>query len=319
MAECGKDPSDVEWFADKGNGKGGPLSDDQKRKLASLYGKITHFQEKLKEVGSTYVLDYELCRRFLVARQWSEKKALAQITKMVEWRIKYTPNFTKLEDSPVAQGNPYAVNLRCCGYDSIGRPVMYTCFGQANDRFHPEKVTRHLRACMEECYDMLRQRRLDGLNTSAEQLQWVWMIDFGGFSVRDQSPKSAMLTMSLMQNYPELLGILTLVNAPWLFSGLWRALQRVVDDRTKAKIQFMSTKKLKQTLEPRIGKEMSDWLHDEVVDNIEASKTKRKKAYWLAPDPAITTHDPRGPESYRASTYYIRTPGDKELELNAKA
>lgn len=121
MSESGKSPSDVEWFADNGNGQGAPLSAEQREKLASLYGKIKHFGAKLEEAGSDYVLDYELCRRFLVARQWSEKKALAQVTKMIEWRIKHTSQFTKLEDSPIAQGNPYAVNLRCCGYDELGR------------------------------------------------------------------------------------------------------------------------------------------------------------------------------------------------------
>lgn len=122
-----------------------------------------------------------------------------------------------------------------------------------------------------------------------------------------------------MQNYPELLGVLSLVNAPWLFSGLWRALQRVVDDRTKAKIQFVTTKKLQGSLGPLLGEEMSEWLHGEVQDNLAASKAKRKKAYWLPPDPAITAHDPRGPESYQASPYYIRTPGDKHVEANLES
>ena len=128
-----------------------------------------------------------------------------------------------------------------------------------------------------------------------------------------------MCRMSLMQNYPELLGVLSLVNSPWLFSGLWRALQRVVDDRTKAKIQFVSAKKLQQNLGPVLGKEMSDWLHAEVVDNMAASKDKRKKAYWLPPDPAVTNHDPRGLTSYRESPYYIRTPGDKHVEVEKEA
>ena len=123
MSESGKDPSDIEWFADNGNGQGGPLSPEQREKLARLYAKIEHYGAKLTEAGSSYVIDYELCRRFLVARQWSEKKALAQVTKMIEWRIKRTPDKLKLEDSPLAQGNPYALNLRCCGYDVLGRYV----------------------------------------------------------------------------------------------------------------------------------------------------------------------------------------------------
>lgn len=122
-----------------------------------------------------------------------------------------------------------------------------------------------------------------------------------------------------MQNYPELLSVLCLVNAPWLFGGLWKVVKNVVDDRTKAKIQFATTKKLKATLDPIVGEDMCEWLYGEVQDNLAASKAKRKKAYWLPPDPAVTKHDPRGTASYQSSPYYIRTPGDKHLETKEES
>lgn len=73
----------------------------------------------------------------------------------------------------------------------------------------------------------------------------------------------------------------------------------------------MSSKTMEKELIPRLGEEMGSWIIAEVKDNIAASKQKRRKAYWLPPDPQVTTHDPRGIASYIGAENYVSTPGDK--------
>lgn len=134
----------------------------------------------------------------------------------------YRPNSVKFEDSVVCAKNPYALNMRCVGY-SEDRPVMYTCFSQANDRYNTELNIQYLTALLEAAYAMICKRIANGLNKTAASRQWVWVIDFDGFGFYDQSPSSAMQTASLMRNYPEMLSFVALVDcklSSFLFSLL---------------------------------------------------------------------------------------------------
>jgi hypothetical protein len=42
--------------------------------------------------------------------------------------------------SPKPLKNPLALNLRIIGNDKDGRPITYTCFSQAHDRFDVDSV-----------------------------------------------------------------------------------------------------------------------------------------------------------------------------------
>ena len=42
-------------------------------------------------------------------------------------------------------------------------------------------------------------------------------------------------------NYPEILGQMMVVNAPYLFSGMWSIIKGFLDERTRAKIKIISS------------------------------------------------------------------------------
>lgn len=50
----------------------------------------------------------------------------------------------------------------------------------------------HLRALLDECTEMLRKLRERHPDIKASQQKLVWIIDFNGFSVQDQNPKTAV-------------------------------------------------------------------------------------------------------------------------------
>lgn len=82
----------------QGNGRGEELNDEQ----ISLVHKLCNDEAVLAlgkeldkstksaddESEGTSWLNYEVCRRFLVARSWVYKDALAQLVGALEWRIK---------------------------------------------------------------------------------------------------------------------------------------------------------------------------------------------------------------------------------------
>lgn len=50
-------------------------------------------------------------------------------------------------------------------------------------------------------------------------------------------------------NYPESMGLMFVVNAPWAFSAVWSICKSFVDERTQKKIQIMNTGYEKKLLE----------------------------------------------------------------------
>jgi len=81
--------------------------------------------------------------------------------------------------------NPMAMCMRIVGLDDVGRPVIYTTFLQAPDRWNNDHVQEHMTRLLESAHGVIRKQmeRLPGMEASAAQ--WVWVIDFLGMTLRD--------------------------------------------------------------------------------------------------------------------------------------
>lgn len=175
--------------------------------------------------------------------------------------------------------NPHALSMRVVECDKQGRPIYYTAFAEAMDRWDVDKNALHLTLLMEASLKLLRQRRARGLNRTAVSRQWVWCIDFDGFSaIQDQNPKSTIVCSRLMQHYPEMLHLAVLVDAPVLFGGAYRLISPILDDRVKSKIMFVKGhKNAQEILQTRLGTEASAWISNETKDNKEKRPGQKKR------------------------------------------
>ena len=201
-------PEDKRWLPRLANGEGEELSLEQLQTVSELY----KFLAQVDCVrGARYRVDYESCRRFLVDKDWDRRAAQLQMTKMLRWRCKEDENLVRFQCSPVCLSkcirvvnrserhnlfcileNPYALNLRCVGLDKELRPCIYSCFSQSNDRHAISNNMIHLRALLDECATLLMKLRRRYPQCKAAQQQIVWIIDFHGFGVKDQNPKTAV-------------------------------------------------------------------------------------------------------------------------------
>ena len=128
--------------------------------------------------------------------------------------------------------NPYAHCMRVVGFDRLNRPIIYTCFGQANDRFDPEGAVKHGTCVLEEATRLMDEMNRAGLNAKHVE-QWVCIADFEGFSLKDCSPKLINATRQVRgphciicsqrqtanDHYTERLGVSINIDAPWIFTG----------------------------------------------------------------------------------------------------
>ena len=89
-----------------------------------------------------------------------------------------------------------------------------------------------------------------------------------------------------------------LVEAPTLFQMTFRALDKVLDARVKAKINFATAKTMEKKMGERLGTEMCTWLSAEVRDNRVKRSKKAPKQYWVCKK---GEHDGRGVPSYVGS------------------
>ena len=78
------------------------------------------------------------------------------------------------------------------GFDKLNRPIIYTCFGQANDRFNPEQNVQHVTGILEDATRYMHEMNKEQNPNHVEQ--WVWIVDYEGFSIKDCSPKTMILT-----------------------------------------------------------------------------------------------------------------------------
>jgi hypothetical protein len=63
--------------------------------------------------------------------------------------------------------------MRVVGFDKLNRPIMYSNFVHAEDRFNPESCVHHVTNILEDATRYMRELNKTS-TTHAEQWIWVW-------------------------------------------------------------------------------------------------------------------------------------------------
>eukprot|EP00434_Breviolum_minutum_P008010 symbB.v1.2.007065.t1/scaffold414.1/size398445/29 len=230
-------------------------------------------------------------------------KALAH---SLRWREETQP---ELAVCGACAEDPRSHNMRVVGIDRWERPVLYTCFSQANNRSNAAHNVNHLLRSMEDSCSVMRSRSAR-LCRTVEAEAWVFVIDFHGYSwLVDTNPRTALLAAQLLAHYPERLGRCLLVDAPAVFASTWSAVRGILNEVTAGKIVFVRsddgslTSELKQCMDPSLQK----WLISEMAENRLECNQDGRKLYWKAPREHEGAHDPRGDGAFLASPEFHLT------------
>lgn len=66
------------------------------------------------------------------------------------------------------------------------------------------------------------------------------VFDLNGFGLRNMDWTTLLYVLSILEKYyPESLGTLYVLNAPWIFNGVWKGLAPMLDPVVRAKVQFI--------------------------------------------------------------------------------
>ncbi len=241
--------------------------------------------------------------RFLRARDHEPGPALSLLLRTLQWRETEQPRSVRC---PKCADNPLSHNMRVIGFDKLGRPVLYTCFSQAHDRWEPTANVKHLIATMEHTQALINERGLD-MNPSGK---WVWFVDFDGYSWADNNPQTTLLCAQMLHYYPERLGQCVLFGAPWLFGSIWRLVRPLLNEVTASKVLFLagsadSPSQWSPALEEHWPTNLVQWTVAEMQENrLQMSPVKE---YWstVRSDGSAKSHDSRAEKSFVQSPWFV--------------
>lgn len=148
----------------------------------------------------------------------------------------------------------FAHDARLFGADGDGDAIFANCFALPRN-LHPVGIANHM-ACLFE-------RALVHYPTlpSGRRRQWTWCIDIYGFGLRHTDPRTTIELLRLLETaYPERLKRMLVVDAPGLFWALWRVVRPLIQERTAAKIEFVTWAAAPQRYRELFGEQVAERL-----------------------------------------------------------
>jgi len=174
--------------------------------------------------------------RFLRARGFNVAKAYALLKQDADWREQFTDHvFVASRDFPPVAAMHSDGAIRLAGQSLDGRPIIVL-----QPRFFwPKLVEDPLQLVY---FFVFYVDRLCARAEQAGQETFVTIADLEGFSMSNFSLTYVKVIVSVLQNhYPERLGSVFAVNAPFIFSAAWRMIQPLLDERTRSKIDVLGS------------------------------------------------------------------------------
>ena len=223
-----------------------------------------------------FACDAQLAR-FIRADGGDLEKAEGRARETLRWRVKFGAHSAVCR--ACLRVSPRSHYMHHIGFDRHGRAVIYSCHRWAmnsvvqDNMEHLVQVFESISAAME--------------GTKAERC--VWVMDFQGFAMRHMGIKMGTTATKIMSRYyPERLGLGLIIEAPGLFSGLWRVMEPLLDRATRQKVRFLPGpqakgkrgERLRSVLEENFDEELVEWLLEEMRQN--RAKEQPRRAHSAA-------------------------------------
>lgn len=197
---------------------------------------------ELYRYASTDDLDTVLLR-FLRARKWRVQEAFATLIECLSWRHEFGIDRIMREGEATIGSEPFESGVAYVwGEDRDGRLV---CYIRAK---HHEKHKRSVQENVKLIVYFMEVIRT--LRRHDEQLLTA-VIDFEGAGLSSfDLPLAQFLTQCAQACYPEILGTVLILNAPWIFWGFWACMKRLLDPIIVSKVAFIKPSELCEFVDP---------------------------------------------------------------------
>lgn len=228
------------------------LSEEQNQKVNELQKKLADILARHPEINTKWSL-----LRFCRARQFDMKKVEVMLLHFLKWREQKDMNRIMNRDH-----KDYARLLEHheegrYGVDKIGRPIIIDRVGLSNTK---EIMNHNDFVTIEDYFIQMYERNIYIEFPLASALagkrveQTFLVVDLKNVNISrmfDSKFKDFLKFVSVMSQdyYPEMLGKMFIVNAPFLFKGVWAVVKIWLDKKTKSKIEMHSDVPIKRIQE----------------------------------------------------------------------
>ncbi|EFA82279.1 cellular retinaldehyde-binding/triple function domain-containing protein [Heterostelium album PN500] len=213
----------------------GDLSPDQEKFLLEI-------KRKLKENNDSIVLeekaklDDSMILRFCRARKWNLNDAYTMLFNALLFRATFQNTGVDAITEETVDNEMKAGKSFFHGSDKEGRPVCIV-----RTRKH-DSSQRDLEEAQRYCvYVMETGKALlpPGIETC------TLIFDMSSFSTKNMDYPLVKFMVDMFQKYyPESLARCLILNAPWVFMGVWNIIKHWLDPYTVSKISFVKTRQL---------------------------------------------------------------------------
>ncbi|KAJ3376126.1 hypothetical protein GGF31_000193 [Allomyces arbusculus] len=213
--------------------------------------------------------------RFLRARKFDVPAAEAMLVDALRWRVLNNAQGTLEHGDALVEANQFSSG-KCFWYqtDLQGRPIIYI-----NVKAH-ERGANSLEQLERHTVYMMETTRLLLTPGSAETVTIVF--NMTGFSMANADLDMVKFLVNCLQNYyPESLGACLVVNAPWLFHGIWKLIKPWLDPVVQAKVAFIKPA------------ELATWIDPQRTPAFIDGKDPYAFAYWPPSATEIADHNKR--------------------------
>lgn len=161
---------------------------------------------------------------------------------MIKWRVDFDV------DSIVARGEA-VLNTDLKGFDlqmKSGKAYMHGADKKNRPIFY---IHVKIHETKQQAFEVLRAFTIYCMETCRQFLtppdyQACLVFDLRDFGLKNMDwPFVKFLVQAFEAYYPETLGLLVIHGAPWVFSGLWRAINPLLDPVVRSKVQFTRSDK----------------------------------------------------------------------------
>lgn len=225
---------------------------------------------KLKEQEEQW-LTTEVLRIYHNARSTQEESAVI-LADVLQWRIEKRKTLSSLQCAACLE-DPCSHDARFFGTDAEGDLIFSNCFALPRN-LSPDAITTHMMCLFERTL-----RRHPAPDTGMHR-RWSWVIDLYGFGLRHMDPRTSVKLLHLLQTaYRARLKHLLIVDAPFGFWGLWKAVSSFIKPATSQLIEFVDWSSAPDRYRELFGEDVTRVLLKEGAEN--RDETNRPKKKWV--------------------------------------
>ena len=206
------------------------------RELFATHG-VEEFHDQLWFLFGPDIPDM-IMLKFLRARKWNVHRAFAMLCKCVKWRIESdVMGIVAKGDLGLSREDPtYAIQgpaekVYSLGYsDKNVMPVIMIHVKNHVAAAQPAETMTKFVISAAETFRTLVVYPNDKV---------IVVFDMSGFGMRNMDWHSLMTVLKILEGYyPETLAKLYIYRAPWIFQGIWKAINPLLDPEIRNKINF---------------------------------------------------------------------------------